>query len=152
VSTPRKDFWPVERVEAAKILRRTGLGADAPSFGAGGRLALQALLRRTGHEISLATIHAWTRPMQGQAYQWAIAFVAGDPSPPPGWVRSFGALGELRAVLRRAGYDVAVADLARWSRPLQGAAYLWARDFAAGREDLPPPPHVALNGIWKGRP
>lgn len=147
MSTAHKEIWAADR-EAAKTLERI----EAPSFGAAGRVALQALLRRAGHEISLPTLHAWTRPMQGQAYQWAIAHLAGDPSPPPGWVRAFGSLGQLRAVLRRAGYDVTVAELGRWSRPMQGQAYLWARDFAEGREDLPVPEWVAIEGVWKGRP
>lgn len=147
MSTARKELWEADR-EAAKTLGRT----EAPSFGAAARVALQALLRRTGHEISLPTLHAWTQPMQGHAYQWAISFLAGAASPPPGWVRPFGSLRQLRTELRRAGYDVTVADLDRWSRPMQGQAYLWARGFAEGREDVPVPEWVALDGIWKGRP
>lgn len=151
MSTARKELWAADREadrEAAKTLGRT----DAPSFGAAARVALHALLRRTGHEVSLATLHAWTQPMQGHAYQWAIGFLQGDRYPPPGWVRSFGSLGDLRTVLRRAGYDVTVADLARWTRPMQGHAYLWAQGFALGGEDVPAPEWVALDGVWKGRP
>jgi hypothetical protein len=48
----------------------------------------------------------------------------------------------LASMLERAGFDVGVATIHTWSRPMQGAAYLWALAFLEGREDVPPPRHV----------
>lgn len=64
--------------------------AKVASFGAShgnheSRLALHRVLARAGAHISLMEIHAWPRHRQGEAYLWAVAFVAGreDLPPPP---------------------------------------------------------------------
>jgi hypothetical protein len=49
----------------------------------------------------------------------------------------------LVVILRQAGRPVSLITIHRWSREMQGQAYLWARAFLEGREDVPPPPFVA---------
>jgi hypothetical protein len=52
------------------------------------RLALQNILLRAGEAVSLTTIHTWSRAQQGQAYLWAVAFLAGrEDLPAPEWVK-----------------------------------------------------------------
>jgi hypothetical protein len=51
------------------------------------RLALQRLLARAHFDVSLVVIHQWSRPMQGEAYLWALAYVEGrEDLPPPGFL------------------------------------------------------------------
>jgi hypothetical protein len=50
--------------------------------GALARLALQKRLLRAGMNVSLVTIHHWTRKQQGGAYLWAIAVIAGREDVP----------------------------------------------------------------------
>lgn len=52
---------------------------------AASRLALARVLERTGHYVSLVTIHTWSRQLQGQAYLWAIARLNGVENVPPPW-------------------------------------------------------------------
>lgn len=46
-------------------------------------------------------------------------------------------------VLHQAGEKVSLATVHTWTRAQQGEAYLWARAYLLGREDLPAPEHVA---------
>jgi hypothetical protein len=46
-------------------------------------------------------------------------------------------------LLVRACHAVPLPTIGAWTREEQGAAYLWAYAFTSGREDLPPPRHVA---------
>lgn len=48
----------------------------------------------------------------------------------------------LADVLRRAGAETSLVTIHTWSRAQQGQAYLWARGFLDGREDVPPPMFV----------
>jgi len=48
----------------------------------------------------------------------------------------------LQRVLSRAGVRVGLVEIHTWSREQQGRAYLWAIAFAAGREDIGPPPFI----------
>lgn len=41
------------------------------------RVALKDILARAGEDVSLVTIHTWTRKMQGDAYLWALDRVNG---------------------------------------------------------------------------
>jgi hypothetical protein len=52
----------------------------------------------------------------------------------------------LAALLARAGYDVGLVVVRTWPRHMQGEAYLWARAFVDGREDLPAPGFVVNAG------
>lgn len=45
-------------------------------------------------------------------------------------------------LLRSAGHAVSLPTVHRWSRAQQGQAYLWARAFLEGREDLYAPAFV----------
>jgi hypothetical protein len=76
--------WPLyRRVLLTRALQR---GAKR-NMGPAARLALFTLLVRCGLRVSLVEIHNWTRAMQGRAYLWAIAFVAGQEDlPPPDFV------------------------------------------------------------------
>jgi len=56
--------------------------------------------------------------------------------------RSAAARLALASLLLRAGYNVSLVTIHTWSRETQGRAYLWARAFVDGREDLPAPPFV----------
>jgi hypothetical protein len=53
---------------------------------------------------------------------------------------------ELARLLARAGHPVGVTVVHTWPRHLQGEAYLWARAFVDGREDLPAPGFVVDAG------
>ncbi len=53
------------------------------------------------------------------------------------------ALIALQRVLHQAGRDVPLYRIQRWGRGMQGQAYLWAIDFLAGHEDIPPPTWVS---------
>ena len=52
----------------------------------------------------------------------------------------------LHELLRMAGAETSLVTIRGWSRARQASAYVWARAFLDGREDLPPPLHV----LWKG--
>jgi hypothetical protein len=52
----------------------------------------------------------------------------------------------LAALLARAGHDVGLVVVRTWPRRMQGEAYLWARAFVDGREDLPAPGFVVDAG------
>lgn len=55
--------------------------------GAASRLALKQRLFEAGRDVPLATIHRWTRAMQGEAYLWAVAFAFGrEDLPAPDFV------------------------------------------------------------------
>jgi hypothetical protein len=53
--------------------------------GAAARLALADLLKRCGHNVGVATIHTWSRELQGRAYLWGIDFLGGREDVPPPW-------------------------------------------------------------------
>lgn len=69
--TLRRELWQRALAKARRLeLEESNRGARA-------RLALADVLRRCGYEVSLVTIHSWSREAQGQAYLWAIAFLEG---------------------------------------------------------------------------
>jgi hypothetical protein len=74
----------------------------------------------------------WRRALRNRA-----ALVLGETN------RGARARGALAAVLARAGRPCSLVTIHAWSRAEQGQAYLWALDFIHGREDVPPPEHVA---------
>lgn len=82
-AAPQLALWQralLVRIEQAS--KRNNAGARA-------RLALVSILARAGVDVSLVTVHRWTRERQGQAYQWAHAFVCGcEDLPPPPFVLS----------------------------------------------------------------
>lgn len=45
-------------------------------------------------------------------------------------------------LLKRAGEPVGLVAVGAWTTAEQRSAHLWAVAFLAGREDIPPPPHV----------
>ena len=52
------------------------------------RIALVELLRDKCHQdVSLVTVSTWPRKLQGDAYQWGIAYLAGHEDVPPPWPR-----------------------------------------------------------------
>jgi hypothetical protein len=53
--------------------------------GARARLALVALLRRCQQDVDLVTVHTWSRALQGHAYLWGVAYLAGREDLPPPW-------------------------------------------------------------------
>jgi hypothetical protein len=78
---------------SAEPMWRRGLLADTAkrleetNRGIASRLALVRILAKTGHFVSLITVHQWTRQQQGQAYLWARAFLLGrEDVPAPEWV------------------------------------------------------------------
>lgn len=81
-SEARKPTPLFVRAARAEHARALALG---PNMGARGRLVLVSALARAGHTVALATVHAWSRPDQGAAYLWAMAFLAGREDLPPPW-------------------------------------------------------------------
>jgi hypothetical protein len=70
------------------LLERARTYLDGHNRGARSRLALAKLLRRAGYFISLVSVRGWTRHEQGEAYLWAVAFLAGrEDLPVPQCVR-----------------------------------------------------------------
>jgi hypothetical protein len=63
---------------ARKRVRRRNRSALA-------RLALVDLLARCGERVSLATVHTWSRELQGEAYLWGIAVLEGRSAGPRPW-------------------------------------------------------------------
>jgi hypothetical protein len=52
------------------------------------RLALVGVLRQAGcEEIDLHVVRSFSRPLQGEAYLWAIAKIAGEHVGAPPWLR-----------------------------------------------------------------
>lgn len=80
VTAQHREYRAVMAADAAKQ-REENRSARA-------RLALQALLAKAQHPVSLTTIHMWTRAQQAQAHCWATAFVVlgREDVPPPPWV------------------------------------------------------------------
>ena len=76
---------PCEPVWRSALVGRERAKVHARSCGARARLVLAELLRRAGYDVSLVTIHGWSRAAQGSAYLWAFAFLHGRedvPAPP----------------------------------------------------------------------
>jgi hypothetical protein len=72
-------LWRRALVGRAKALQ------DSHNRTALSRLALARLLTQAGFPVSIVVLRTWSRAMQGVAYCWAVAFVAGreDVPPPP---------------------------------------------------------------------
>lgn len=84
------EMWPTRLAEPPKTVEEVRPVGE--NRGARARLALQHALRRTGHSVSLVTIHCWTRARQGEAYLWAVAFLEGrEDLPAPQFVKNGGA-------------------------------------------------------------
>jgi hypothetical protein len=54
----------------------------------------------------------------------------------------------LHELLNQAGFPVHLRDVVGWPRHDQGAAYLWARAFLGGAENLPPPEFLVREFGW----
>lgn len=73
------ELWQRALVARAKTI------AHERNRSARARLALVELLRRCGQQVSLVEVGAWPRKLQGEAYQWGIAYLAGDKDRTPPW-------------------------------------------------------------------
>lgn len=67
------------RTAVAKRLKATNRNAAS-------RLALVALLRRCGADVTLVEVHTWSRERQGRAYLWGVDRLQGIENVPPPWL------------------------------------------------------------------